>query len=395
MRQELAADPDSPLAHSLLALCLAKREQFREATEEAEAGIHLAPDLPFAHYALASILCDRNRFPEAETAVAEAIRLDPESPDYYALQASIRYNQRRWPTALEAAEDGLRLDPEHVGCNNLRAMALIKLGRQTEASDTLATALAREPEDAITHANLGWALLEKSETAKAMEHFREALRLDPNFEWARMGIVEALKARHFIYRIMLRYFLWMQKLSGTAQWAIILGGYFGYRFVQAQAVANPELKPWVLPVQIVYIGFAWLTWVADPLFNLLLRLNRFGRLALSREQVVASNWIGGCMALALLSLIVWLSTDDTNALHVTAFSALMIIPLAALFGCEEGWPRTCMTVYTILMALAGLAAIGLFFVKSRLFILPALAFFGAAFLNTWVANVLQMCRPRR
>ena len=40
-----------------------------------------------------------------------------------------------------------------------------------------------------------WALIEQGEHEQAMEHFREALRLNPQLDWARQGIVEAMKAR--------------------------------------------------------------------------------------------------------------------------------------------------------------------------------------------------------
>ena len=41
-------------------------------------------------------------------------------------------------------------------------------------------------------------------------------------DWARQGILEALKARHLLYRLMLWYFLWMAKLSEKAQWAVVI-----------------------------------------------------------------------------------------------------------------------------------------------------------------------------
>ena len=92
-------------------------------------------------------------------------------------------------------------------------MALVQLGRKDEAQQTLGSALANDPENALTHANQGWALLHRGDHAKALEHFREALRIDPELDWARAGIVEALKARHLIYRVMLRFFLWMGRQS--------------------------------------------------------------------------------------------------------------------------------------------------------------------------------------
>src|SRR5262249_35174190 len=159
----------------------------------------------------------------------------------------------------------------------LRAIAMVKLGRRAEAGATIDAALARNPDNALTHANQGWTLLEKGKPKQALEHFREALRLDPENEWARQGIVEALQARNVIYAVMLKYFLWMSRFSNRAQWGIILGAYFGNRLLSALAHSNPDLAPWILPLRILYVCFALMTWMASPFFNLLLRINRFGR----------------------------------------------------------------------------------------------------------------------
>lgn len=294
-RQHLIGEPNDAAAHGLLALSLVELKEYREATDEAQSAVHLAPDLPFSHYVLARVLEARNRLSEAEAAIREAIELDPYDPDYFALLSSIRFQKHRWADALAAAEEGLAIDPEHVGCTNLRAMALTKQGRREQAGATIDAALARDPESAITHANQGWTLLERGEPKRAMEHFREALRLEPDLEWARVGIVEAMKARNIIYRWLLGYFLWMMKLPPRTQFAVIIGGYFGYRILNRVAANNPDLSPWIMPLLIAYIVFALATWLGDSLFNLLLRLDRFGRLALSREQIVASNWIGVCV----------------------------------------------------------------------------------------------------
>src|ERR1051325_5957971 len=243
LRQSLTADPHEPYAHALLGLCLAKGEKFQEATEEAQQAIHLSPDFSFAHYALASILRERHRNEEALVAINEALRLDSSDADYFAMLSNIHVDEKRWREALEAAERGLKLDSENIACTNLRAIALVKLGRKAEAGATIDAALSKNPDNAITHANQGWTLLERGEPKRALEHFREALRLDPQNEWARHGIVEALKARNIVYAVMLKYFFWMSRLSSRAQWAIILGGYFGNRLLAGIAAANPELAP--------------------------------------------------------------------------------------------------------------------------------------------------------
>lgn len=400
LRQALGAEPDDAYAHALLALCLIERKQLDDATDEARQAIHLAPDYDFAHYVLAKVMYERDRYAEARAAIEEAIRLDPEDPDYRGLLSAIHFDERRWEEALGAAEEGLALDAEHAGCTNLRAMALVKLGRAREAGDSIDAALARDPENAVTHANRGWTLLEQGSASEALEHFREALRLNPQNEWARTGIVEALKARNPVYAMMLRYFLWMSRLSRQAQWGVIIGGYFANRVLSQAAESNPDLAPWLMPLRILYVAFVVLSWTAEPLFNLLLRLNRFGRLALSREQIVESNWIGSVMLLALLSLgacLVW--GFDTPFLMSAMVFGFLIIPLAGTLKTSVGRPRVAMWSYTGVLAALGLASV-----------LTAVAtagqegdgnwtFFGLFLLGViaapWVANYMIMRRPSR
>ncbi len=398
LRQALAAEPQDAYAHALLARCLAHREKFQEATEEARQAIHLSPDLPFAHYALAHVWYDRNRFPEALDAINEAIRLMPEDADYFALRANIHLQERRWQETLDAAEQGLQFDPEHVGCTNLRAMALAKLGRKNEAGETIKSALSRNPDNSLTHANQGWRLLEDGEPKKAAEHFREALRLDPQNEWARRGIIEALKARHFIYAMMLKYFLWMGKLSRRTQWGVILAGYFGYRILGAVANGDPNLAPWILPLQIIYVAFVLMTWLAYPFFTLLLRLNRFGRLALSREQTVATNWFGLCLLLALAGLAMCVIRGFSSPwILIALVFGLLLLPVSSIFRCHVGSPRNIMAALTIFLALLGIGSVITSFARKGPSDVGAalLGLFAlGTFASTWIANILVARRPK-
>jgi tetratricopeptide (TPR) repeat protein len=407
LRQALAAEPDDAYAHALLALCLIERKRFDEATAEARQAIHLGPDFSFVHYAHARVSYARNDYEAALAAIQEAIRLDSADADHFSLLASIHFDEKRWTEALGAAEQGLELDPEHVGCTNLRAMALVKLGRKAEAGRTIDAALARNPENAVTHANQGWTLLHQGDPKKALEHFREALRLDPTNEWARNGIVEALKARNLLYAVMLKYFLWMSRLSTRVQWGIILGGYFGNRILGTMARSNPELAPWVLPLRILYVAFVVLTWTSYPMFNLLLRLNRFGRLALTREQTVESNWVGAVFLLALGSLggCFVMGFGSPWLMSLTVFG-LLLLPLSGLFRCAVGWPRYVMLTLVIGLGLLGLVAMtmlwqayqgGESYVRSRAE--PAFGLLGlfsvGVLLSTVGANILASQRPRR
>jgi tetratricopeptide (TPR) repeat protein len=353
VRMDLEGEPGNGTAHALLALCQAERGLIREATWSAQEAVTREPDLPFAHYALASVMQDRERLDEAQQSILEAIRLDPKNTNYLAQLASIRCDQGRWQDALESTEQGLRLDPEHIACINLRALALNKLGRATESRAAIESALARDPLNAVTHANLGWACLQKGDATKAQEHFREALRLDSEFAMARHGLVECLKTRYVVYRILLRFMLWMAGLSKRWQWIIILGGAIAYLVLLILVNVESEMAPVIWPVLLAYLAFGVLTWIADPLFNLLLRLDSYGRLALSPTQRTASSWVGVCLAVALIGLIVALISWSHTVWAMTAICGLLVLPITGVFNCPPGPTRRNMVYYTLAIIVSG------------------------------------------
>ena len=354
LRQAIARRADDAFAHALLAIALAMQKKYEEAIREAESAVALAPDVPYCHFALAMVLHDTESYNKARTAVEEAIRMDPADPRYYGLLGSIHLHKGEWQEALDVAERGLYFDSENVRLNNIRAFALVKLGRREEAGLTIEAALAREPENPTTHANQGWALLHLGQHKQAMFHFSEALRLDPTSGWAKAGIVEALKARNPIYWIMLRYFLWMSRLNPRTRWGIVIGMYLLSQVVRSVAVTSPGLAPVLNPLLILYSAFALLTWISRPLFNLFLRLDRFGRLALSAEQIVASNWVGICLLAAALLLVGGISFANGALVSAAIVPLAMVVPVSGIFQRRPGRARVMLIGYAALLGLAGL-----------------------------------------
>lgn len=319
----IAQEPQSAPAHALLSLCLSSMNKPAEALAAAEQAIALAPDADLAHYARAVAFAADHRYREAEDAIAEAIRLDPEDADHYGLLAAVRNNRAEHAGALDAADRGLAVDPEHRGCVDARAHALTRLGRAAEAANTIAGALERDPEDAATHANQGWALLHRNQPKQAMVHFEEALRLDPGYDFARAGLVEAMKARNPLYRLMLAFLLWMSRLPEGARWAIVLGGMFGHRVVGNLSEQHPDLA-WLLdPLWWAYLAFAILTWVSDPLFNLLLWLHPRGRYALAPRQRQGAVVMAAALAIGAAGLL-WTLAQDNPLGILTSLLALML-----------------------------------------------------------------------
>ncbi len=353
----LSEDPDSARGHAYLALSRVDQRKDAEALAAAERAVALAPDDPFMHRILAVVLHRLDREKAALAEIQEAIRLDPDDEGHFAVLASIQLGLRDWTAALEAAEQGLAINPEDVQCANLRSMALVRLGRKEEAMRTVDFALERAPENAWSHANQGWNCLHRNDPKKAQDHFREALRLEPDFEYARQGMLEALKARNPVYRGMLAYFLWMGRLSTKLQWAFVLGTMFGVRAVRTVAEQQPSLGVVLWPVVILFYAFIYLSWVAGPMFNLLLRFDRFGRLVLSRDERHATNWFGVCVVI-LLGALGWWASGNALGMFAAIVGAMLSVGVAITFN-RTGKKRAGFAVGTGLMALIGFTSIGM------------------------------------
>ena len=386
-RQALTNEPDDALAHALLALALAHLEQGKDAVDAGRRAVALAPELSFAHYALGWALLERAELNAAERSAQEALRLEPDSHGY-ALLAQIYVRRKRWAEAIKAAEQGLQIEPEHPGCANLRALSLGALGRTDVAAALVNDVLALDPDDAFGLTNRGWLMLRQSRPQEALESFREALRLDPTLDWARTGIVEALKARSALYRFVLRYELWVASLTSRAQWFLILGLFFGGRVVRALLRSNPGLWPVLGPLMALYIFVVFGSWIANPLSNLLLRLNPFGRLALNRAETVASNVVGGCLVAAVIGVAAYAMTSNAGWIVLAIVSAFLLIPVGGTARAHGSRAFRPLLVAAALLGACGIASALLVF--SRIGIGDLL--FGVFLLGTvvygWGANIL-------
>jgi tetratricopeptide (TPR) repeat protein len=392
-RQAIGADPQQALGYSYLAICLSEREEWQPATEAAQRAVGLEPDEGFHHYVLARVYNDRTMYREARAAIGEALRLDPESPANWAMKAAIDIGQKKFRDALEAADRGLEHDAEHEGCINLRAMALTNLGQRGAAGAAIDSTLARNPLNPNSHANMGWTLLHERKPREAMEHFREALRLEPNYEWARAGIVEAMKARSPIYRVFLAYFLFMMRLPAGAQWGILIGAFVLFQVARNVRASNPDLALYLTPVVAGYLVFAIGSIVAYPLFNLLLFTDRFGRYALDRAQRVGAAVFGLTLIPPVVFVVLWAGVGGAAYQTSALLTGLLAIPVALAGLAGPGQPRLVMSAiavglgglcaYLVIQVMQGGSTGGLLFLYSL-----------GCFASTWVANGLATAPAR-
>ena len=381
IRKALANDPEDGDALALLAVCRMNAKSFGEAEELASQAVARHPDSPFFYLVLGQACFYNRHIERAKEAIAEGLQLEPYNPAFFHLLAQIEFYAENWESALWQTERGLELDPENVDIVNLRAQALVKLNRKADASATLDYALHKAPENSYSHANMGWVAIEQDKYDEAVRHFLEALRLEPENDYARDGLKEAIKGKNLLYRGILKYFLWMGKLQEQGRWAFVIGAYVIYRILLAVGKNVPQLAPLVYPLAAFYVLFAFSSWISKPLSNLFLRFHPLGKRALDDDEIFGSNVVGGLLLGCLLAFGAYFFTKSELAFRLGLVLGVLAIPAGGAFSIPEGTnSRRNLLIYAGVLAACGL-------VWTFLQVEIALIVFAlGVLLYSWVAN---------
>ena len=337
--QDLSQNPDNAVALGLLAVCYLDKGKRQEALLPANQAVGLTPDDPWLLSIHSRVLMVNNKISEARQSAEAALHLNPTYTAAYELLAQLAYHEKKWEEALQYAEGGLAHDPEDADLVNLRAMALMKLNRMNEAAETVDYALRQDPEDTFSHSNKGWLLIEQGRYDEAVNTFREALRFAPGNEYARDGLKEAIKGKNWLYRGVLRYALFMGKLSERNQWLLIIGAYVAIRIISNVADSNKALQPFLIPLVGLYLVFAFATWIGVPLSNLVLRLHPIGKHALTTVEKRDSSLIGLDLAAGVLTLLASLALTGDLSQTLNTLGITLIVMLVPLGGYSLSDPK--------------------------------------------------------
>ena len=309
-REAIAEDTENAEAYVLLSYALAEQGNHKDAIEAAQKAVGIDPENHYTHFTLGRAYYLNSNYKRAKTHLDQARDIYPEDSDTWGMLSALSMQEAKWEEALERAEQGLKYDSENSICINYRAAALTKLKRSGEAFDTLDVALHRNPEDPYAHFQKGYTLLENGKHEEAATHFCEALRLQPDFEEAREGLIEALKARYVIYSLFLKYVFFMSRLPQSTQFGIFIGGYFIQRIL-SNMLSGAGAIGWSYAVTGIWLAAILTTWTASSLFNLLLFLHPLGKHALTPKQKRISVAVGSCLAVTLFCIVGGLTLSNT------------------------------------------------------------------------------------
>ncbi|NNE93846.1 MAG: tetratricopeptide repeat protein [Verrucomicrobiales bacterium] len=396
-REHLSSEPNDDYAHSRLALCLLEQEgRKKEALKEIDAAIGLEPEHDYYHGVKSIILAQLNKGKQALESADRAIALNPDGSFNHTAKASAFADLMRWSEAETSCRKALSLDSDNGFAKNLLASVLQAQGKSVESEMAVDQLLADDPESSLAHTNAGWAALRRHDYKNAEIHFREALRLDPEYDPARDGLLESFKARSAFYRVYLRYTFFMARFTEGKQWIFIIGIYLIYQFGRH---ALRQIHPFASGAFIcLYLGFVTWVWLAPGIGNFLVMLDRSARFALKKGEKLSGIFVGGGLLLGLGSVIGGLIANSTPPILAGMGLVVSTIPASLTFGNPSKKGRF---VFGGVLAFVYLATVGVTLAEIAnptvsmedmnpmigLLGLPALI---AALLCTWFGNISSL-----
>jgi len=287
------------------------------------------PNSSNVYLLLSEIYLHQTKLAEAEENINKAIEINPYSENLFGQKAYIFLSKKKFEDALNLANEGLSINPKSNFCLNARTIALTKLNRKEEAKSTIEHLLEDDPEDAHSHANVGWSYLEHNNTKKALIHFKEALSLNPNLDHARSGMLTAIKSKNKVYNLYLRYSFWIGKQSGKNQWFFIIGIFILYK-ISIKAISALGYTSLLIPIIVIYLLFALGSWIMEPLSNMLLLFDKYGKYLLDKREKLSGQIFFGLLVGALIMFICNLITQNDY------FTILSLACLAAILPLSRG-----------------------------------------------------------
>ena len=160
-----------------------------EALKEIQETVRLAPDSPVAYFWLGRVYFYRKDKDQAEKTFKKVLELDPEN--YHAmawLGKLYSFDKDKLPQAQTYLQKSLEESPENLEAHFDLARLYAMQGERNKALREFGFLFSKERDFFIYHFELGRMLEAWDEKDKAIEQYKRALVLSPNFKPAEEAI---------------------------------------------------------------------------------------------------------------------------------------------------------------------------------------------------------------
>ncbi len=188
----LSLNPNHVDAHNLLGSAYYTKGDYAQSAASYEKAVELDPNVPDVHRNLGLAYLETKEEEKAEAAFRKAVEINGDPEASFQL-SRLYYGKERYEEALEFILKTIQKNRNSAAAYNLKGVILNQLGRHKEALGSFQAGLVLAPEDIGLQINLGIALINVGEPAKARPVFEKVIPLIKE-EALKARVVEFLKS---------------------------------------------------------------------------------------------------------------------------------------------------------------------------------------------------------
>jgi tetratricopeptide (TPR) repeat protein len=288
----IQAKPDNPEPYLELALAESEIPGRKSADLRAiDRAVALNPQSSRYMGYRAYLLDQLRRSKEAMRDAENALQMDPHCRIALVAQCNIYTKLKKWSLSETAARRMLENNANDTTGLNMLAQSLRLQNKAYDSQAVTERILALTPNNAFGHANAGYQALHARDYLRAKGHFLSSLRIEPNYDFARRGLLHSLRSRVLMYRLNIRLVGAWQNVRNV--------GLFGLRVLFAIAVVGTGGVLLALIMAYLIVAFS-----LQPLTHFFLLLDPLGRRALNRRERHTAIAVGAA-ALLLVGSLYW------------------------------------------------------------------------------------------
>lgn len=144
-QSELAANPDSALAHQGTGRCLYRLGRYEDAANECRRAIELNSQLAPARTILAYVYYREGNIAESEREARNAIHLDPSQSEAHAHLGALLESRGKLDEAVASLETAIRLDDSNWYAHYILGLSMSRLRRHRGSLTELSRAMKLKP----------------------------------------------------------------------------------------------------------------------------------------------------------------------------------------------------------------------------------------------------------
>ena len=194
-RRAAQCTPDPPESWDFLARLLVRTRRAAEAEQLLRGAAQQQPDDLGPRNALSWVLLETKRLPEAEAESKKVLKADEQNVRAMQLLAQGYYRQGKYELCRLVLENARAVDAKDPVTHNALGTVLLKLKQRAAALESFKTAASLRPDFAEAHSNFGAMLVESGDYDGAVKELEQAVSAAPELLPARMNLGNAYRGK--------------------------------------------------------------------------------------------------------------------------------------------------------------------------------------------------------